>query len=127
MTATVTTDIKERLHQVVDDVIAPMAIEIDQTGAFPRAGMEALGRAGLLGLISATEVGGLGQGHRAAALSVMHVARSCASTAMVLCMHYAGTAVIDRMALTGSGSGTKYRPTLLRSSLATRLSSQDFR
>src|SRR2546426_848889 len=85
----------ETLDKVVAEVIAPAADEIDRTGAFPRAGMETLGRAGILGLISAEEVGGLGQGHRAASLAVEHVAQACASTAMVLCMHYCGTAVIE--------------------------------
>jgi alkylation response protein AidB-like acyl-CoA dehydrogenase len=85
----------ELLDKVIEEIIAPNAAEIDQTGAYPRAGMQALGRAGLLGLISATEVGGLGQAHRAAATAVGRVAETCASTAMVLCMHYAGTAVIE--------------------------------
>ncbi len=89
------TDYMEKLEKVVTEVIAPAAIEIDATGVFPRAAMEALGRAGLLGLISAKEVGGMGQGHRAAAMAVERVAQACASTAMVLCMHYAGTAVIE--------------------------------
>jgi alkylation response protein AidB-like acyl-CoA dehydrogenase len=85
----------EKLEKIVTEVIAPSAVEIDETGSFPRAAMEALGRAGLLGLISAEEVGGLDQGQRAAAMAVERVARECASTAMVLCMHYAGTAVIE--------------------------------
>jgi alkylation response protein AidB-like acyl-CoA dehydrogenase len=83
------------LEQVIANVVAPAAVEIDQTGAFPRAALDALGAAGLLGLISAPEVGGQGQAHRAAALVVERLARECASTAMVLCMHYAGTAVIE--------------------------------
>src|SRR6476469_8958074 len=85
----------DKLNEVVNEVIAPAAAEIDAAGTFPRAGMTALGEAGLLGLISAPEVGGLGQGHRAAALAVAKVAEACGSTAMVLCMHYAGTAVIE--------------------------------
>jgi alkylation response protein AidB-like acyl-CoA dehydrogenase len=85
----------DRLEQVVADVIAPAAAEIDETGAFPKAAMQALGEVGLLGLISAEDVGGMGQGHRAGAMAVERVARECASTAMVLCMHYAGTAVIE--------------------------------
>jgi alkylation response protein AidB-like acyl-CoA dehydrogenase len=83
------------LNKVIEEVIAPAAVEIDQSASYPRAGMEALGRAGLLGLISATEVGGLGLGHRAATEVVGRVAEVCASTAMVLCMHYCGTAVIE--------------------------------
>src|SRR4029079_13305292 len=83
------------LDQIIADVIAPAAVEVDQTGTFPRAAFDALGRAGLLGLISATEVGGLGEGPRAATLAVERVAQACGSTAMVLCMHYAATAVIE--------------------------------
>jgi alkylation response protein AidB-like acyl-CoA dehydrogenase len=85
----------ETLESVAVDVIRPTAAEIDQSGAFPRAAVNALSKAGLLGLISATEVGGSGQGLRAAALAVERVARECGSTAMVLCMHYAATAVIE--------------------------------
>lgn len=83
------------LNRIIDDVIAPQAAEIDTTGAFPRAALEALGQAGLLGLISASEVGGWGLSHRAAALVVERIASVCASTAMVVCMHYSGTAVIE--------------------------------
>jgi alkylation response protein AidB-like acyl-CoA dehydrogenase len=83
------------LEQVIADVIAPAAVEIDQAAAFPRAALDTLGAAGLLGLISATGVGGQGQAHRAAALVVERLAQECASTAMVVCMHYAATAVIE--------------------------------
>jgi alkylation response protein AidB-like acyl-CoA dehydrogenase len=83
------------LEPIAAEVVAPAAAEIDRTAAFPRAALEALGQAGLLGLVSAAEVGGLGQGHRAAALAVERLARECASTAMVVCMHYAAAAVIE--------------------------------
>ncbi|HEX9840009.1 MAG TPA: acyl-CoA dehydrogenase family protein [Anaerolineales bacterium] len=85
----------ERLEKIAVEVIRPMAVEIDQTGAFPHAAMEALSKSGLLGLISAKELGGMGEGLRAAALVIERVAQECASTAMVLCMHYAGAAVIE--------------------------------
>ena len=54
-----------------------------------------MGKAGLLGLVSGKEVGGLGEGHRAAMRVVERIARECASTAMVVCMHYCGAAVIE--------------------------------
>jgi alkylation response protein AidB-like acyl-CoA dehydrogenase len=85
----------DALERIIAEVVAPAAAEIDQSGAFPRAAIDALGAAGLLGLISAPEVGGQGQAHRAATLVVERLARECASTAMVVCMHYAGTAVIE--------------------------------
>jgi alkylation response protein AidB-like acyl-CoA dehydrogenase len=75
------------LDDICERVIAPAAAEVDRSGRFPREARDALGRAGLLGLISAAEVGGLGQGRRAAALAVERLARACGSTAMVVCMH----------------------------------------
>lgn len=83
------------LRSVIEDVVAPAAAEIDRSAAFPRAAVDALGNAGLLGLISAPETGGMGLGLRAATDVVEQLARECASTAMVVCMHYAAAAVIE--------------------------------
>lgn len=85
----------DALEQVINDLIAPRSLDIDRTGAFPRAAIDELGRAGLLGLISAGEVGGMGESHRAATFVVEQIAHACASTAMVVCMHYAAAAVIE--------------------------------
>jgi alkylation response protein AidB-like acyl-CoA dehydrogenase len=84
-----------RLTPVLNDVVAPAAAEIDRTGAYPHPALDALGRAGLLGLVSAPEVGGSGEGHRAATAVVQAVAEHCGSTAMVLMMHYCGAAVLE--------------------------------
>ncbi|GGO66891.1 acyl-CoA dehydrogenase family protein [Nonomuraea cavernae] len=83
------------LDTVIADAIAPSAAETDRTGAFPRAGLEALGKAGLLGLTSAVEVGGGGQGLRAAAEVVTALAAVCGSTAMITLMHYSATAALE--------------------------------
>ena len=85
----------DALAPVIADVVAPAAAEIDRTGAYPRAALDALGAAGLLGLLSAPDVGGMGLGHRAAAEVVEQLAGSCASTAMVVTMHYAAAAVLE--------------------------------
>lgn len=85
----------DTLGPIVTDVVAPGATEIDRTGAYPRAALDSLAQAGLLGLISATDMGGMGYAHRAASLVVEELARSCGSTAMVVLMHYAGAAVIE--------------------------------
>ncbi len=45
-------------RRVIDNVVAPSAPAIDQHGTFPRPAIEALGKAGLLGLVSANEGGG---------------------------------------------------------------------
>src|SRR4051812_38213004 len=83
------------VDEIVAGTVAPAAGEVDGAGAFPRTALDAFGRAGLLGLVSAREVGGLGESHRAAAQVVERVASACASTAMVLCMHFAGAAVVE--------------------------------
>ena len=83
------------LAPVVRDVVAPAAAAVDRDGSFPQASIDALGQAGLLGLVSSADVGGLGEGHRAAALVVEELARHCGSTAMVVMMHYCATAVLE--------------------------------
>jgi len=95
MDTTQTVSYMEPLEKVAVEVIRPAAAEIDQTGKFPRAAMNAISQNGLLGLLSAKEVGGMGEGLRAAAMVIKRVAQECGSTAMVLAMHYAGTAVIE--------------------------------
>ena len=72
------------LNPVIETTIAPNAPEVDRTGTFPRANVEALAKAGLLGLASSVDVGGRGQGLRAAAEVIERLAGTCGSTAMVL-------------------------------------------
>ena len=83
------------LASVIDATIAPDAVEVDRRGTYPRAGVDAMAKAGLLGLLSAPEVGGSGETLRAAADVVERLAGVCGSTAMVVLMHYAATAVIE--------------------------------
>ena len=83
------------LAPIVEEIVAPLAVEIDRDGRPPTEAVEAIGQAGLLGLLSATDVGGMGEGHRAATLVVQDLARYCGSTAMVVLMHYAGAAVVE--------------------------------
>jgi len=83
------------LAPVVTNVVAPAAPDVDRNAIYPRAALDALGRAGLLGLISAPEVGGSGEGHRAATAVVQTLAEYCGSTAMVVMMHYCAAAVLE--------------------------------
>ena len=88
-------DYIERIEQVAAGIVRENALRVDG-GNFPQTTVDALAQAGLLGLISSTEVGGMGEGPRAAATVVERLARECASSAMVACMHYSGTAVIEQ-------------------------------
>jgi alkylation response protein AidB-like acyl-CoA dehydrogenase len=82
--------------EIATKVVAPNAPRVDKDGTFPVAALDALRMAGLMGLVSARDVGGMGEGTRAAVLVVERLARECGSTAMVMCMHYAGAAVLEK-------------------------------
>jgi alkylation response protein AidB-like acyl-CoA dehydrogenase len=85
----------ESLRSVIDDVVAPAAVEVDRSGTFPRASIDALGQAGLLGLLSASEVGGGAESVRTAASVIEELAKHCASTAMVVMMHYCAVPLVE--------------------------------
>ena len=87
----------EKLDTVVRDIIEPAAVATDRDAVFPRAAIAALGEAGLLGLVSATGVGGMGLGLAEAAQVVERIAKACPSTAMVVTMHYCGTTVVEKL------------------------------
>jgi alkylation response protein AidB-like acyl-CoA dehydrogenase len=100
----------EQVSRVAEAVIGPAAAATDREVRFPTEGLQALRSAGLLGLVSAREVGGQGQGLRCAVAVAERIARDCPSTAMIVIMHYAATAVVEqygtpalRRALGGDG------------------------
>jgi alkylation response protein AidB-like acyl-CoA dehydrogenase len=71
---------------------------VDRGATFPEQSIAALKAAGVLGAVSAPEVGGLGLGVRGAVEIVGRVAQECGSTAMIACMHYCGTVVLEAFA-----------------------------
>ncbi|MDX8380106.1 MAG: acyl-CoA dehydrogenase family protein [Gallionella sp.] len=87
----------QQLDDIINNIIAPAASRTDRDSVFPRAALDALGEAGLLGLISAVEVGGMGLGLIEASHVVERIAKACPSTAMVVTMHYAGTTVLEKL------------------------------
>ena len=91
-------DYSSALERICIETIGPDAAQVDEHGAFPERGLSTLATAGLMGAVSAPEVGGLGLGHRGAAAIVARLAQECGSTAMVTCMHYCGTAALEAFA-----------------------------
>jgi alkylation response protein AidB-like acyl-CoA dehydrogenase len=88
---------RSAVDRVATDTARKTAPDVDHEAAFPTASIQEARDSGLLGLISAAEVGGQGHGFRAAAEVIERLARECGSTAMVLAMHYCGTAVIEKL------------------------------
>src|SRR4051794_1391454 len=76
-------------------VIAPAGAHGDRGGGFPERGGGGLAPAGVLGRLSAPDVGGGGLGLRSAAEVVEELAGACGSTAMVVLMHYAAVPSIE--------------------------------
>lgn len=93
--ASLSTNWKEALERIASEVVAAHAAEVDSYGKFPHEAVNALADAGLLGAVSAKEVGGLALGPRGASTIVRRVSRECGSTGMVVCMHFCGAAVLE--------------------------------
>ncbi len=89
-------DLQDKLETVAAGVVAAHASAVDKDARFPREAIDAIAKAGLFGVVSAKDVGGHGLGIRAASIVVERLARECASTAMVVCMHYAGASVLEK-------------------------------
>ena len=85
--------VHENIDAIASGPIAAAAAGVDG-GAFPQATIDALRGAGLLGLMTPTAHGGLGGTPGDAARVVSRIAQECGSSAMVVCMHYSGAAVI---------------------------------
>ncbi|RUR70669.1 acyl-CoA dehydrogenase [Variovorax guangxiensis] len=84
------------LAGIETQTLKPLAQRTDAEARFPRETISALGEAGLLGLVSAASVGGQGLGLKEAAQVVSRIAQTCPSTAMIVCMHYCATAVLEQ-------------------------------
>jgi len=101
---------RDALLRVINEVVAPGATEVDASAKFPRVQIDALGAAGILGLTVPVEYGGDGAGLRAAADVVRELGSVCASTAMVVTMHYAAVAALsaagDKETLSAVAAGT---------------------
>ena len=85
------------LEEICCQTIGPQAAKVDTRGVFPEPALKALSAAGLMGAVSAVDVGGLGLGFRDAAYIVGRLAQECGSTAMVVCMHYCGVSVLEQL------------------------------
>jgi len=81
-------------EKLANDLLAIHADDVDRERRFPRQNIQELGRNGLLGLPVPAEYGGAGGSIPEMAQVLERMAQACPSTAMVMLMHYCGTAVV---------------------------------
>ncbi len=79
---------------LAENVIAPLAAEVDAECRWPAHSMRALAEAGLLGLQVPVDQGGLGQELLGLCVLTEAIARACPSSALCYGMHCVATAVI---------------------------------
>src|SRR4051812_42898488 len=79
--------VRDTLRQLVDDVIAPRAIALDESHEFPLDNFRALAELDLLGIFVPEEYGGAGMDFVNYAIAMEEIARGCASTALTLAAH----------------------------------------
>ena len=83
-----------KADEIAGSVLAPAARQNDKEGRFSSEAVDALGRAGLLGLTLPAEHGGSGLGPRSFAAVTAALAEADASVAMVYLMHVCAVATI---------------------------------
>ena len=88
-------DFRELVRRLAQERIAPRAAEIDETGEYPWDIRELLAEHDILGLPFPTEFGGTGTGTLMQQIAVEEIAKSCASSALILMIQELGTLPIQ--------------------------------
>ena len=76
--------LRDSVRRFAEEVVAPRAREIDQSGEFPRAFFEQAGELGLAGVAVPEQYGGAGMDSISYCLVIEEISRVCASSGVVL-------------------------------------------
>lgn len=89
--------IKELVNEIAQGPIKANAEKVDKEGKFPEENIKLLLDAGIMQLTIPEEFGGTGMDDEIAkALAVSEIAKTCASTAEIVDVHYLGTDILMR-------------------------------
>jgi len=103
------TDEQKSIRKMVRDyskeVLAPLAVELDEQNRFPEETIKTLGELGLMGIAYPEKYGGVGADSISEAIAVEEVTAACAATGSILTAHYLG---IDGLFL-GAGEELKVK------------------
>ncbi len=84
-----------KVQDITEAVVAPNAAAVDAEAGWPEAGIRALQREGLGGLVVPAAYGGKGHGLHALARACEILGQECTSTAICFGMHCVGSSVIS--------------------------------
>lgn len=91
-----------RIRELGQSVIGPLANEIDQSGEYPYASIDALRKEGITSLAVPARFGGSGGGYNGDVvllpIALMELASWCSSTAQVLALHNTGVQMVHALA-----------------------------
>ena len=76
--------LRDTVRRFAEEVVAPRAREIDESGEFPRDTFARAAELGLAGVAVPEEYGGAGMDNLAYCLAIEEVSRACASTGVIL-------------------------------------------
>ncbi|MEA2267224.1 MAG: hypothetical protein QOE27_2807 [Solirubrobacteraceae bacterium] len=89
------TDFREAISQICVARVAPRAAEIDETAEYPWDVRRLFAEYDILGLPFPVEYGGTGTGTLMLNVAIEEIAKSCASSALILMVHELGTLPIQ--------------------------------
>ncbi len=89
--------IYEIIQEYVPKAVAPRAAEVDEKSRFPKETIEELTEMGFMGLCIPEEYGGAGMDELSKCLTIIELAKACASTAVIVDVHYLVSDIVMRM------------------------------
>lgn len=90
-------DIYSLIHTYAQEKVAPLAAEIDKEGRYPAENIAGLTEMGFMGLCIPEEYGGIGMDETTKCLVIIELAKACASTAVIVDVHYLVSDIIMTM------------------------------
>lgn len=81
------TEVRNLSAKFADDVLAPLAVDIDRKGEIPQELYQHIGRSGFFGIFVPEEYGGAAMDYQSYAIIIEVIAGSCASTSVLLAAH----------------------------------------
>ena len=79
--------LQDQVRKFAQAELAPLAAEIDKTGAFPMASLKKMARLGLMGIIVPEKYGGSGFDFVSLAIAIEEISRACASTGVIVAVN----------------------------------------